>query len=207
MIVKGMSDNYRKLLVVEDDRLVSLTLADSLQQAGYLVTCAKSAEEAEELLVGGLRADLAILDIRLPGQGGLFLAHRLQDWDRIPFIVLSAYCDDSTVSEALALGAFAFYSKPIDEAQLLLAVSSALARSHELQDVRIKAKNLQQALDNERSINVAVGITMAHYRLGRVAAFNQMRTAARAKNIKLVDFATSVVNSCEMMCVAPDKSH
>ena len=195
----------RKLLVVEDDRLVSLMLTDSLEHAGYLVTCARSAEEAEELLVGGLRADLAILDIRLPGQGGLYLAHRLQDWDRIPFIVLSAYGDDSTVNEALALGAFAFYSKPIEQAQLQLAVSSALARSQELQAVRTKEKSLQQALDNERSINVAVGITMAHYRLSRVAAFDQLRAAARARNVRLAEFATTIVNSCELMSTNPDK--
>mgnify|MGYP002720429700 CR=1 FL=1 len=61
MIAQKISEKPLKLLVVEDDRLVSLMLTDSLEHAGYLVTCARSAEEAEELLVGGLRADLAIL--------------------------------------------------------------------------------------------------------------------------------------------------
>ncbi|MGJ4748569.1 response regulator, partial [Leptospira sp. SA-E8] len=56
-----------KLLLVDDDRLVLSTLSRGLQDAGYSTSIAESAEEAEALLAGGLRPDLAILDIRMTG--------------------------------------------------------------------------------------------------------------------------------------------
>ena len=65
-----------RLLLVDDDRLVLSTLASGLLKAGYGVKTAESAEEAEMLLASGEDPDLAILDIRMSGQDGLFLARR-----------------------------------------------------------------------------------------------------------------------------------
>jgi len=187
------------ILLVDDDRLVLATLATSVAQAGYTVSSAKSAEEAEEILAGGRRPDLVLLDVRMPGQSGLYLAQRLRELDNIPFVMLSAYSDEQTVKEALAQGALAFYAKPLDEAQLLLAIEAALARGDELHSLRTTRQQLQQALDNERGINVAVGITMMQYRLKRQAAFEQLRRAARTRNLKLADVALEVLQSCEMI--------
>jgi response regulator NasT len=64
----------RQLLVVDDDRLVLALMASGLTDAGYGVTTAESVEDAEAWLAGGARPDLAILDVRMPGQGGLALA-------------------------------------------------------------------------------------------------------------------------------------
>lgn len=186
------------IMVVEDDRLVLAMLVACLEHAGYVVSSAKSAEEADDILAGGLRPDLAILDIRLPGQCGLYLAQRLKDLDHIPFFILSAYSDERSTTDALQHGALAFYAKPIEEDQLLLAVKSALARGSELHELRAKEQHLQRALDNERCINVAVGITMVQYRLSREAAFQQLRTAARNRNVRLADLATEVLRALEL---------
>jgi len=189
------------LLLVDDDRLVLATLASSLSQAGYSVSTAKSAEEADEILAGGHRPDLALLDIRMPGQSGLYLAQRLRELDNIPFVMLSAYSDEQTVKEALAHGALAFYAKPLDDAQLLLAIEAALARGDELRSLRTTQQQLQKALNDERCINVAVGITMVQYRLKRQAAFEQLRRAARTRNLKLADLAAEVLQCCEGIAV------
>lgn len=187
------------ILLVDDDRLVLATLATSLAQAGYCVSSAKSAEEAEEILAGGRRPDLVMLDVRMPGQSGLYLAQRLRELDNIPFVMLSAYSDEQTVKEALAQGALAFCAKPLDEVQLLLAIEAALARGDELRNLRTTRMQLQQALDNERGINVAVGITMVQHGLKRQAAFEQLRGAARIRNMKLADLALEVLKSCEVI--------
>lgn len=187
------------ILLVDDDRLVLATLATAVAQAGYTVSTAKSAEEADELLAGGYRPDLVLLDVRMPGQSGLYLAQRLREMDHIPFLMLSAYSDEKTVSEALAQGALAFCAKPLEDAQLLLAIEAALVRGDELHELRTHRQQLQQALDNERYINVAVGITMVQYRLKRQAAFEQLRGAARARNVKLANLALEVLQSCEVI--------
>ena len=59
--------NPTHLLLVDDDRLILATLSRGLQDVGYRVSCAESAEEAQEMLTSGLRPDLALLDVRLPG--------------------------------------------------------------------------------------------------------------------------------------------
>jgi response regulator NasT len=56
---------------------------------------------------------------------------------------------------------------------------------------------LQTALDNERNISVAVGVTMMQYRLARQAAFDQLRRAARSRNMRMADLASEVVRLCE----------
>ena len=181
------------ILLVDDDRLVLATLAASLVRAGYQVTRAESAEEAEESLAAGRRPDLVILDVRMPGQGGLYFAQRLRELDQIPFVMLSAYSDAATVNTATQQGALGFLVKPLGEAQLLPAIEAALARAGELNALRATHKQLQVALDSDRNINVAVGITMVQYRVKRDAAFDLLRKSARSRNLRLAQVATEIV--------------
>lgn len=74
------------ILMVEDDRLVLATLVPGLQDAGFEIHAAETTNEAEELLAAGIKPDLAVLDIRLPGGDGLQLAERLRDLDHVPFM-------------------------------------------------------------------------------------------------------------------------
>jgi len=189
--------NAPQVLVVDDDRLILATLAASLTHAGYAVSTATSAEEAESYLAGGRRPDLVILDVRMPGHSGLHLAQRLRNLDHIPFIMLSAYSDEKTVQEAVAHGALSFLVKPLDDAQLLPAIEAALARAQELDDLRSTRQQLQHALDGDRVINLAVGITMAQHHLSRQQAFEQLRRAARSKNTRLSELAQALVSSLE----------
>ena len=65
-----------RLLLVDDDRLVLGTLAQGLRHMGYAVDTAECAEDAEAQLTGGQRPDLALVDVQMPGAGGLWLALR-----------------------------------------------------------------------------------------------------------------------------------
>jgi AmiR/NasT family two-component response regulator len=189
----------KRLLLVDDDRLVLAMLADGLAHAGYSVTSAESAEEAEACLAGGLRPDLVVLDVRMPGQGGLCLAERLRELDHIPFMMLSAYSDASTVAKANLAGAMGYVVKPIDTVQLVPAIEAALARSNELSNLRTGRLQLQAALDGERDISVAVGITMVQHRLKRDEAFQMLRKSARAQRCKLTYLAAQVIQAGETL--------
>jgi AmiR/NasT family two-component response regulator len=189
----------KRLLLVEDDRLVLAMMASALTDAGYHVTSAESAQDAEAWLAGGKRPDLAILDVRMPGNGGLHLAQRLRELDHIPFMMLSAYSDPKTVAQATQDGALAYAVKPQDVTQLIPAIEAALARANELQELRATRQQLQAALDGERDINIAVGITMMQYRLKRPDAFELLRTTARSKRSKLAALAAEVIKTYESM--------
>lgn len=184
-----------KLLLVDDDRLVLATLSNGLRDAGYTLHTAESAEEVEVLLAGGLRPDLAILDIRMTGQDGLFLARRLRELDHIPFLMLSAYSEQGMIDRASQLGALGYLVKPLDTPQLLPAIEAALSRADELQSLRETRTQLQAALDAERSIAVATGITMAQQGLDRHQAFELLRQTARAQRRKLVELAGDVIGT------------
>lgn len=153
------------IFLVDDDRLVLATMSLGLQRSGYQVSMADSAEEAEDLLAAGVRPDLVILDVRMPGNSGLQLAQRLRVLDHIPFMMLSAFNDADTVNQANACGALSYLVKPIDVAQLGPAVAAALARARELQGLHGEREQLQSALNSERDISVAVGITMVQRQL------------------------------------------
>lgn len=187
------------ILLVDDDRLVLATMSRGLQHGGYRVSMADSAEEAEDLLSAGVRPDLVILDVRMPGNSGLHLAQRLRSLDHIPFMMLSAFNDAGTVNQANACGALSYLVKPIDVAQLGPAVAAALARASELQGLHGEREQLQTAINSERDISVAVGITMAQRQLTKEAAFKVLRDAARARRRKVALIAAEVIHDCERL--------
>lgn len=185
------------LLLVDDDRLVLSTLNRGLQHAGYLVSTAESAEEAEVLLASGQRPDLAIVDIRMSGRDGLTLARRLRELDHIPFVMLSAYSEPDMIGQANHLGALGYLVKPLDISQLLPAIQAALSRADELQDLRETRAQLQAALDSERDISVAVGIIMAQQQLPRPQAFELLRKTARTQRRKLAELAADIIRAVQ----------
>ncbi|MEO8117791.1 MAG: response regulator [Rhodoferax sp.] len=189
----------KQLLIVDDDRLVLSMLSSGLTHAGYGVTTAESAEDAEAWLASGERPDLAILDVRMQGRGGLYLAQRLYELDHIPFMMLSAYSDTHTVEQATRHGALGYAVKPLDIPQLVPAIESALARANDLQDLRETRQQLQLALDAERNISVATGIVMMEHRLKRSDAFILLRDTARKQRRKLADVADEVVKARETL--------
>ena len=191
----------KRLLVVDDDRLVLAILGDGLASAGYEVSSAESAEDAEAWLASGQRPDLAILDVRMQGRDGLHLARRLHELDHIPFMMLSAYSDAQTVDQATRSGALGYAVKPVDIVQLVPAIEAAMARADELQDLRQTRQQLQQALDVERNISVAIGILMMDGRVRRNDAFALLRDTARNRRCKLAELAAEVVAAREALCM------
>lgn len=189
----------KHLLLVDDDRVVLSTLCEGLEKAGYGVTRAESAEEAEEHLASSVRPDLAIVDVRMPGRGGLYLAQRLRELDHIPFIMLSAFGDPQIVAQATQYGALSYAVKPLDLPQLVPLVEAALARADELHELRIARQQLQQALDGDRSINIATGIVMVQHKLSRDDAFKLLRDTARSQRRKLAELAQVMIQASESL--------
>ncbi len=186
-----------RLLLVDDNRLVLATLAEGLVDAGYRVVTAESVADAEDYLAGGLRPDLAIVDILMPGRNGLELASRLRELDHIPFILLTATGEAQTVDRGTSAGALAYLVKPVDVPQLVPAIEAALARAAELSELREVRRQLQAALDMDRETNVAIGIVMVQRGLGRREAFEFLRRTARSQRRKLVDLAREVIRAID----------
>jgi FixJ family two-component response regulator len=113
--------------VVDDDASIREALANLISSVGYEVELYASAEEfLDSSRARG--ADCLVLDLRMPGMGGLELMRRLAAEEReTPVIVITAHGDDNARDESIKAGAVAFLNKPFKEETLLGAISSALA--------------------------------------------------------------------------------
>lgn len=187
------------LLLVDDDRLILTTLASGLRASGYRISTAESVDDAQALLTSGVRPDLVVVDMHMPGRDGLELAQRLRDLEHLPFLVLSAYSDPATVERATQLGALSYMVKPLAISQIRPTIEAALRRAQELDALRQAQLQLQEALNGDRDISVATGITMMQYRLQRSAAFELLRCAARAQRRKLAHVAADIIQSSEAL--------
>jgi response regulator NasT len=188
----------RKILLVDDDRLVLATLSKGLEQAGYAVQGCASAEEARRIIAIE-RPDIAVLDLRMPGESGLELARQLIEHPRVPFLFLTAYGEEGMVREAVEQGALGYLVKPVDIPQLVPALEAALARSIEIGKLRITGDQLQTALNENREVSMAVGLIMERHRLSRQQAFEALRTSARTKRRKIGEVAEELLAAAEVL--------
>jgi len=185
------------ILLVDDDRLILATMATGLMQAGYAVNTTESVDEAEAWLENNPRPDIAIIDINMPERSGLELPARLNQLDHIPFIFLTARSEPEINIQANELGAMAYLVKPIDSQQLIPAIQTALCRAQDFKHMKSQQQQLQTALDGDRSVSIAIGIIMDQYRISYDDANAMLRNSARSKRLKLIDLATSIINSRE----------
>jgi len=111
-----------RVLVVEDEFVVSLTLRVQLEAVGCeVVGTAREADTAVEL-AAELRPDIILMDIGLPGKDGVEATREIMERAPAPIIVVTAYGDER-VQRALAAGARVALTKPILEEQLAQALA------------------------------------------------------------------------------------
>lgn len=191
------------ILVVDDDRLVLLSLARGLRGAGYRVSEAGSGEDALSIVEKN-PPDLALLDVRMPGMDGIELGRLLSERSGVPFLYLSAYGQGDIVQQAVANGALGYLVKPLDIAQILPSVEAALARGAELGKLRMSEAQLNTALAGSRETSIAVGLLMERKRLDREQAFEVLRAHARSERRTVAEAARDLVGSLEKLNSLPE---
>jgi two-component system OmpR family response regulator len=107
-----------RVLIAEDDPILSDGLVRSLKQSGYAVDAVKTGVEADSALTG-TEFDLLILDLGLPRMGGLEVLKRLRGRDcRVPVLILTALDGVQDRVRGLDLGADDYLAKPFQLAEL-----------------------------------------------------------------------------------------
>ena len=113
----------KRILFIEDDKIIRENTAEILELANYEVTTAENGKVGVEK-AKDIHPDLIICDIMMPeldGYGVLYLLGKDPQTSSIPFIFLSAKADKSDVRKGMALGADDYLTKPFDEMDLLKA--------------------------------------------------------------------------------------
>ena len=118
--------NKAKVLVVDDQMAVALTMVYLLTRAGFVAEAALSAEKALQLAQME-DFDLITLDINMPGIGGFELFQRLKEIPhskRPPVIFVSGFATDKDRQRALELGAVDFVEKPFEATDFIFRIVS-----------------------------------------------------------------------------------
>lgn len=113
-----MNPKFR-ILIVDDDKRMTRTLADILNMAGYEAVEASSGTQALEL-VGGQSFDCVLTDVRMPEMDGVEFHHQLHQFQPgLPVVLMTAYAADEIIRKGLDEGVVGVLDKPLDISQLL----------------------------------------------------------------------------------------
>lgn len=143
-----------KVLVVDDERSIRLTIAEFLKRAGYQVFSAADGNEASALL-NQEEFDVGIFDINLPLKSGVELLEELRDRETyIPVIMITGEYSLERVPELIRAGAYDFISKPVVKEAILKAVSRA-AEKKQLVDEKRRLENEVKRHAEELEVKIA----------------------------------------------------
>jgi two-component system KDP operon response regulator KdpE len=117
-----------KILVVDDDPQIRRVMKVTLVGHGYEVIEARTGEEALEKLPGEM-PNLVLLDMNMPGIGGLETCRSLRQGSDIPVIILTVRNSEKDKVAALDAGADDYVTKPFGIEELLARIRAALRRS------------------------------------------------------------------------------
>ena len=132
-------ENYKAhILVVDDDDGIRELVKQFLNQNNYLVTTAKSSEDALEK-VKIIKFDLIVLDIMMPGKSGLEFTNENKKKLDTPIILLTAKGEVSERVEGLEIGADDYLAKPFEPKELILRNNNILNKT--------KTENLKRIIE------------------------------------------------------------
>ncbi len=120
--------NNARILVVDDEPQIRRVMRATLVGKGYMVNTARDGEEALEKLREE-RYDLILLDINMPGIGGLETCRIIRSQSDIPIVILSIRNTEKEKVEALDAGADDYVTKPFSTPELLARIRAALRRA------------------------------------------------------------------------------
>ena len=136
----------KKILIVEDERIVTEDIRTKLEYVGYVVAGIASSGEESLKKTEKLQPDLVLMDIVLEGKmDGIEAASQILSRFNIPVVYLTAYSDERTLKKAKVTEPFGFIIKPFEAQDLFTAIEMALYR-HKLRNMLKESEERYNAL-------------------------------------------------------------
>ncbi len=163
----------KRILIVEDEAVIAMHLAETLRAMGYAVAGTASDADQARRLAREARPDLALMGVQLGGSDGIAACRDIQAGLGIPVVLLTASTDPEVVERASQAAPYGFVTKPFTPAQLRLTLEVALRKRAE--EARDDAEyNFRAVFD---AVPASVFITCAEE--GRILAVNEHFLATR----------------------------
>lgn len=187
-----------RVLLVDDEEAIRLSLSTFLTRSGYDVDTAGSAAQALEMLESGHYA-LMLSDIRMPGMTGVELVPRaLASNPDLAIVMLTAVNDAPTATEALSRGAMGYLTKPVELPDLHESILKALHRREMLlqqkeidhvirEEVAIRTGELEREKAALRDLTIQVAESL-------VIAMEAKNPYMRGRSIRIGELAASIAD-------------
>jgi two-component system OmpR family response regulator len=173
-----------RLLLVEDDNLLSDLLRKELEQHGFAVDLAENGLDAE-FMGDEIQYDLIILDLGLPVKSGLDVLGSWRDRkNKTPVLILTARDAWHERVEGFRAGADDYLGKPFHVEELIARVQALIRRSHDMPGNKLNSGGL--ILDEERQqVNLSdgtrIGLTGTEFRLLRYFMLNPDKVLSKTR--------------------------
>ncbi len=184
-------EEYMKILVVDDEKLLVKGIKFNLENEGYQVECAYDGASAVELARTG-NFDLIILDLMMPEIDGLEACVRIREFSSVPIIMLTARSEDTDKIIGFECGADDYITKPFNILELKARIRALLRRAsgavQAKQQSRITVGGL--TLDMEQRVAIRDGetveLTAKEYDLIELLMKNPRRVYSRENLMNVV---------------------
>lgn len=127
----------RKILIIEDDKLIAELERDYLEINGFETEIAMNGDKGLELALNK-NFDLILLDIMIPSKDGFQLCKEIRNYKEIPILIVTAKKESIDKIRGLGLGADDYIVKPFDPSELVARVNAHLSRFHRLTSMEKK---------------------------------------------------------------------
>ncbi len=182
-----------KVLVVEDEALIRMDLAEMLTEEGYVVAGeAGDGEQALEL-ARRLHPDLVIMDIKMPKMDGITAATNIVEERIAPVVMLTAFSQRELIEQARDAGAMAYLVKPFARHELVPAIELAVSRFAEKRALEDEVATLSERLETRKVVDRAKGLLMTRQQMTEPEAFRWIQRTAMDRRTTMKAVAEAVV--------------
>jgi AmiR/NasT family two-component response regulator len=183
-----------RVVIAEDEALIRLDLRETLEEEGYEVVAETGRGDEVVELVRRHRPDLAILDIKMPGEDGLSAAAAITAERLSAVLVLTAFSQRELVDRAREAGALAYLVKPFQKNDLVPAMEVALGRFEEMKALEEEVKDLEERLAAQKLVERAKGVLMDELDMKENEAFRWIQRRAMDQRTTMRQVAEKVLS-------------
>lgn len=183
--------NKKKILVVDDEKLIVKGIRFSLEQDGMEVDCAYDGEEALKF-AKECEYDLVLLDVMLPKMDGFQVCQHIREFSDMPVVMLTAKSDDMDKILGLEYGADDYITKPFNILEVKARIKAIMRRTAKREEAPSRSVLVKGAMKIDcESRRVFVGdreinLTAKEFDVLELLAINQNKVYSRENLLSLI---------------------
>lgn len=183
-----------RVVIAEDEAIIRLDLKETLEEEGYEVVGETGRGDEAVVLVRDLEPDVAILDIKMPGEvDGIAAAREITAARKSAVLILTAFSQRDLVQKATEAGVMHYLVKPFQKSALIPAIEVALGRFAEVRALEQESEELKEQLTTRRLVHRAQGLLQDQRGMTEDEAFNFIQRTAMRHRVKMRIIAERVL--------------